>query len=1234
MMKIHRPTAFLSRCFLIFLMATLCWSQTGTGNIQGTVKDASGALVPKAKITLVHTATNRSYHTETNDVGFFLFPSVELGDYQLVVEAAGMETWKGGFPLLAGQTAEVQPVVKPGSASTEVEVNGEVTPLVTTTSGTMATVVEAERIQDLPVNGREIDNLTLMTTPGVVSDTWTPIIYGLRTASELTQDGAPLTNRAWGYEPNRPPGMDTVAEFRVETNSSSAVFDRPGTFIMTTKSGTNQVHGSAFETARNSSVGVARARTDYYTKPPHYVRNEFGVSLGGPVFLPKVYNGKNKTFFFVAYEGHRQRTDSTNSLAVPTPAERQGDFSGLVNTNGIETIIYDPYSVAQVNATTFLKTPYPGNLIPASLESPLAKYLNSITPLPTFAGVNPTNGSNWYGLMFSNTNEYTFTSKVDQRVSDRDQLSFRYSHSPSVSSASGNPLTNSPATLDSQANIWDNTGRNDSGVANWTHTFSPTFFAQTLVTISRDFNSLGPGTGTAQISQTLGLPNPFNGVGFPRIDSDGFGFSFDSGGNRSSIYTWVYNFNQNFTKIYGRHQLQFGVRLRPEIYHELEDQQVQQGELGFSSNATALEDPTAGNTFTAAAFTGSTPADFFLGVDGTYTNRFNRSGYPYSNWELSAFFQDDFKVNARLTLNLGLRYEYINPAQVTDHSLIGFDPAADKVVLGTSLDKLEQLGDILPAAVTTFQNLGMQFETAQQAGLPSSLVYKNPYNFDPRVGLAYRITPGVRPLVIRGAYSIFQFSQPLRFLDGYGSDTSPQLATLNVNPDSAATSPDGLSNYLLRAKPTTVAGVNSANIINTTQVTGIVPGSANAFFEDPHMPQPKAQEWNVTFEKEVMANTALSFGYVGTHGSNLGTEYSFNDSTPSFIWYATTGQPLPTGTYANTARNPYNQTLYGAMYEYMNIGWSNDQSFKVELEHRYSKGYAYQVFYVMSNDLSAGGLSWHGSNLETPNQYLNPVPTDLNALLRLTQYKRDTSTPKHLLQWNWVADVPVGRGKRFASNGNRVLDKVIGGWQIAGNGSVRSNYDTMAASNYGAVGPLQVYGTKYPVQDCTSGVCYNAYLYDNGYISPKIRNETNAAGQCIGICGVPANYQSYNQPLITWGQTAAPANMPAGTNLSTYWDTNTVWIPLQNGTVQRTTYNSGLNPLRNQYFLGPFSWRLNASAFKVIPIREKMYLRLNVDFFNVLNRPGIPQPGSNGVIDMNTSANPARYLQLTLRFTW
>src|SRR5450432_29220 len=231
----------------------------------------------------------------------------------------------------------------------------------------------------------------------------------------------------------------------------------------------------------------------------------------------------------------------------------------------------------------------------------------------------------------------------------------------------------------------------------------------------------------------------------------------------------------------------------------------------------------------------------------------------------------------------------------------------------------------------------------------------------------------------------------------------------------------------------------------------------------------------------------------------------------------------------------------------------------------------------MSNALTAGGQSWYGSNLETPNQYLNPVPSNQTDLLRLTQYQRDIATPKHLLRWNWVADLPVGKGKRFGSNLSRALDAVVGGWQVAGFGSVKSNYDTLASGNYGPVGKVETYGTQYPIQDCTSGVCVNGYLYDNGYISPKLRNETNAAGQCIGICGIPSNYQPYNQPLITWGQTAAPANMPAGTNLSQYWDTNTAWVPLKDGTVVRTSYTTGLNPLRNQYILGPLSWSLNAS---------------------------------------------------------
>lgn len=247
--------------------------------------------------------------------------------------------------------------------------------------------------------------------------------------------------------------------------------------------------------------------------------------------------------------------------------------------------------------------------------------------------------------------------------------------------------------------------------------------------------------------------------------------------------------------------------------------------------------------------------------------------------------------------------------------------------------------------------------------------------------MAYRLSQGSRPLVVRGGYSIFQFEQPLRFYSGYGSLSLPQLGMLNVSPDSAETSPDGLSNYLLRSTPTIIAGQNSSNIINPNDATGIAAGTGSVYFMDPHHPSPRAQEWNVTFEKEILANTAFSFGSVGTHGSNLGTYNSFNDPTPPYIWHKTTGLPLPTGANANVATNPYDNQVYGQMQEYQNIGWSNTQNFKVELEHRYSKGYAYQVFYVLSNSLVAGGTSWYGDTLLGTNQYM---PGTVTAILDAT----------------------------------------------------------------------------------------------------------------------------------------------------------------------------------------------------------------------------------------------------------
>jgi hypothetical protein len=365
-------------------------------------------------------------------------------------------------------------VLKVGATVTEITVAGDVTPLVTTTNPTLASVVERERIEQLPLNGRFIQDLLYMTTPGFESGS-VPRVFGLRYAVELLQDGAILENRQWQSIPARPPGLDTIDEFRSETSNSSAKMNRPGTVILTTRAGTNELHGSVFETHRNSGIGVARARQDFYLKPPHLVRNEFGASLGGPVYLPKLYNGKNRTFFFFSYEGYRLRQASTRSVTMPTAAMREGDFSGLIDEQGRLNTLYDPITTD----ANWRRQAFPNNQIPISRRSPLAANLYSITPLPTHPNVNPLVSANWFGLGFNNTDQDTITARVDHQLSGRDQLFVRYSHNPAYRWYTTS-LGGGPTTLDGRANAATDRGENDSGVVSWTHTFSPTFFSDHL----------------------------------------------------------------------------------------------------------------------------------------------------------------------------------------------------------------------------------------------------------------------------------------------------------------------------------------------------------------------------------------------------------------------------------------------------------------------------------------------------------------------------------------------------------------------------------------------------------------------------------------------------------------------------------------------------------------------------------------------------------------------------------
>jgi len=1208
------------------LLASIAAGQSGTGTIQGTVQDPSNAIVTGAKISLTHAATNRVYEVVSNDSGFFTHPNLQVGDYLVTVDVNGFKKWEGSLTLQVGQTAVVNIALALGSAATEVTVAGDITPLVTTENATLGATLERSRLEQLPINGRMLNTLLTSTVPGADSSR----IFGLREqAFDIVQDGAVLKNADTGTQSGRLPGLDSIQEFKVETNNSSARFNRPATATVVTKSGTNELHGAAFETLRNNAFGVARRRQDYYTKAPQLIRNEFGASMGGPVVLPKIYDGRNKTFFFGAYEGYRQRQANTVQTSVPTAAMRGGDFSGLVDSLGRQITLYDPWTTGP--EPIWQRTPYPGNQIPLSKRSPLATKLYEITPLPTYTDRNPLVTNNYFGPGQRNINEYTVTTRLDHRLSGKDQIFFRITAGDALRSSISTANGAAAPTLDFSTNITYVGVEDKSGVLSWTRTFTPTLFSETLFTLSQEIYDVSTGTYGINHATNLGLPNPFGETGFPTITGTGFGFTYVQADTRRNSRSLTANIEQNFTWLKGRHEMNFGGKIRNDRAHVLPDQQYVSGNHQFSSGATALYDPSSGSTYSATPRTGHDSANLYLGVAGQYSAHFAQKWYRFRSREYALYFQDNVKVNSRLTLNYGLRWEMHPALHEADNLFTGFDPQTKAIVNSRSLEELYRLGRTTPEIVANFTRIGVKFTTPEQVGLPKSMVNPEYWDLGPRAGFAYKLHQAKRTTVLRGGYALFTFPSPLRNFDFKTRANAPFDATFTTSYTAAAQSPDLKPNYAMRSVPTVIAGRNSTGVIDVTQPGGVTRGSFETCYFNPDQPSTQSHQWNLTIEREILDGTVLRVGYVGNHASKLEQWNSYNDAGTNYVWFATTGLPLPTGEYAGVARRGFDQTAYGNIMEYTKTGWSNFNGMQVEVQRQYKKGYAFQFFYVMSNAFRVAGDGWRDDRIYAPDIYMpGAVPTDYDERNRFLNYRRDTGVPQHRFRWNWLVDLPFGKGKKFGGGASPLLDKLIGGWQLAGFGTYRSNYWSLPTTNWGYLGDVEVYGTKYKIEDCRSGACIPGYLYWNGYIPANRINSYDANGKPNGVMGVPANYKPSNLPTIPIPASGGSSSDP----LSPYYDSNNVWVPMQSGTPQRIAMDTGLHPWRNQYIAGPWNFGLDASIFKNVKFGERLNLRFNADFFNVLNNPGMAQPGANGILSLQNSSNGPRELQLTLRLSW
>lgn len=1279
---------------IVMVISTpLLLAQSGAGSIQGTVTDSTGAVIPAALIHVVKQSTNIATDAKSNNAGFYQVPALFAGTYVVTVTVPNMKSYKTIIQLLVAQDAVINPVMTAGAVTEQIQVSANTVQLTTTDNGTITSTLENQRINQLPLNGRLLTSLLGMTTPGYMGTSMGgTALNGLTGASmEFVADGVPMVNRQFGgtrTADTLEPDPDSVQEVKSITSNGGAQYATPGTVVITTKSGTNQFHGSVFETARNNAFGIAKSRSDPANLvAPKYIRNEFGMSAGGPIILPHIYNGKDKSFWFLGYERYSLASATNAQFTVLDQAMRGGDFSEL-NNLPTHPVIYDPattHSDSNCNGTghanQFCRTPFPNNVIPSGREAPLMKTLNDIEPLPNLA-VNPFTGPNLNGPNPTYTVIPTWTFRLDHEFNQNNRAYLRYTSNVNVNTGLRNYPSTEPLSLAADGLPAGATGGAYNPTANfgaavgYTHVFSPSFFAETI--FSQQWESqhnFALGTPTANYEgKILHTPNNFGEPGFPQISGGDVlrwmaGTQFIYG--LSQIIT---SLDENMTKTVGRHQMQFGARIRHERFGYLFDETADV--VSFTSQSTGLENPAtdAAGTYGQTPNTGDANADEFLGASDGYSVHSATPYGHYHDYEYDLYFQDNFHITQNLTWNIGLRYEAHPAMSVANNLMVSFDYKNDALVLSDTPAHHIAVGDTTQAIITNMKNIGVKFETPQEAGFPSSLINSYNFNFLPRVSMAYQPFDGKWGTVIRGGYGTYIFPIAVRSVFKDNMATYPNRANYSYSFDNAAQSPDGLPNWLLRQNSNVsgypVAGENISGLVNSNSTTAIQPGLAITSVS-PDLRPDFVTQTNLTIEQALKGNSALRVTWSWTHATNLEQLYFPNGHYSTFAWELKTGTRPPQGatiglpTYAATALGPYDNTVWGSNQLYQKTGWSNDNQLQVNYQRLFHRGVAYQIFYDWSKPFRVGGYYFGDSVLYTAQDYVTsglgtytllpnetqgstpilpparpagvPSYASWHDFNRWANYQIDTNIPMQEIRFNALIDMPFGRGKHFLPGVNKMLDEVVGGWQIAANGTMISQDFYVGNGNWGPNNPIKLYKKSKKITDCRSGVCIPKYEWFNGYIPPS-QISGSAASTCTAVVsGLPSDWKPDSSPLNTNYVPKSGSGCPGSTDPN--YNTNNVQVNLLNGTTDVRAFApapTATTPWRHTLLQGPKNFTADASIFKVFPISEQMRVRFNLDAFNVFNQQGLNNPNPNDgtlsyVPQYSSSHNTPRQLQMTLR---
>lgn len=829
------------------LFASASFAQIQAGRILGTVYDPNKAVVPHAALVVTEANTNVTRRVVANEFGNYVVTPLNPGVYNVSATAPGFQTTvKTGVELTVGQDLRLDLDLQVGETTVHVEVTAEV-PIINTESGTLGHVMMTNQITDLPLNGRAFNELARLT-PGVVMLGGTgnvnrirPEFFNGTTISGVRGrqvsfyiDGFDTSEQHQGGSSIQT-SIDALQEFSVQQNAYSAEHSRSGSFFnATTKAGTNNLHGTLFDFLRNDKLD---ARNFFASRREILKRNQFGAAAGGPVLLPRVYDGRNRSFFFVAYEAMRERQGVVVNRTAPTSAMLEGDFTGL-------NPIFDPLTTAP--SGTRARQPFPNNIIPAARRSPQATYFNKFIPVANSPGgffrYSPSRG----------LDEDQVTVRGDHSLGDHHKVFGRYSfHDNRLDDPNDAPALKRANLRTRGQNIGISLTSNlkPSLISDFRFNYLINTIDLEAFLQGTDFNKEAGVRGMEETKRKYDIGS------FPDFSWSGYaglqGSAFDQ--RPKTQDRDAYEFIENITWIKNRHLVKFGAKHR--FYRWLgTDSKQYVGSWSFNGQNT--ENPASPSR------TGESFADWVLGLPTTGTRAYpsDTFGGHYRAWHF--FVQDDFKVTNRLTFNVGLRYEY-TPWTTPYRGQTGtFDGTSARPIIVASKTKELDL-DAQPGARVAYGYLKDLIQTSFEAGLPYTVTYNDRRQWAPRFGFAWR--PFDDATVLRGGYGIFYESESTS--DRANLFMPPFLLSDDARNDRSAIPNRTLADFFLGrplGSPDTTIGLTPA-------YTRLRIGYD--------------QHWNFGIQRQLTKNSAVDIEYVANKGSNLAGRNAFNipDAGPGTV---------------------------------------------------------------------------------------------------------------------------------------------------------------------------------------------------------------------------------------------------------------------------------------------------------------------------------------------------------------